>query len=152
MVCLGDTITAAEWQWLNGLNEAACSFQAARVGELVWLHDPEVYEALRSEYRQKGTPEECYQIARLEELGGLDIAAVAVPQELDSLERPLIVPNFHLLNADLKRRVLAKKQLVVLLGDLRPETDCPADGTVVQIPLETGWTLSCAILPLLARR
>ncbi len=146
MVCLGDTITTEEWEWLKRLDEAACSFQATSAGELTWLHDPNAYEALRAEYRTRGTQEECYQIARLEELGGLDIAVIATPQELDSLDGPLVVPNFHLLDEALKRRILAKRQLVVLTGDLRPGTDYPARATVVHVRLNTGWTFTCAIL------
>ena len=146
LVCLGDYITDEEWRWLDQLYEASTSFKATRSGELVWLHAPEVYESLRAEYRRKGTPEECYQIARLEELGGLDISTVATPNELDALEHPLIVPNFHLLNNALKQKILAKKQLVVLLGDLQPQKDYPSGAAVVRQPLNTGWTLSCAIL------
>ena len=146
LVCLGDYITAGEWEWLEQLFEASTSFKATRSGDLVWLHDPTVYEALRAEYRRKGTTEECYQIARLEELGGIDISTVATPDELDALDRPLIVPNFHLLNDSLKQRILAKKQLVVLLGDLNPNDSYLAKASVVRIPLDTGWTLTCAIL------
>ena len=146
MVCLGDTISSEEWDWLKRLDEAACSFPATRAGELTWLHDPGVYEALRAEYRARGTQEECYQIARLEELGGLDIAVIATPQELDSLDEPLIVPNFHLLDDALKRRILARRQLVVLTGDLRPGTDYPETATAVRMRVNTGRTFSCAIL------
>ena len=145
LVCLGDYITAEEWHWFDRLYDASTSFTPTRSGELVWLHDPNIYEALRAEYRRKGTTEECYQIARLEELGCLDISTVATPDELEAVDNPLIVPNFHLLNDNLKQKILAKKQLVVLLGDLCPD-DYPAGASVVQIQLETGWTLSCAIL------
>ena len=146
MVCLGDYITAGEWEWLDNLIKASCSFQATRSGELIWLHDPTVYEPLHTEYRRKGTPEECYQIARLEELGCLDISTIAPPQELASIEEPLIVPNFHLLSKDLKQQILCKRQLIVLLGDLQPNVDYPANAAVVKIQLNTGWKLSCAIL------
>ena len=146
LVCLGDAITEAEWEWLDKLEMSACSFQPTRAGDLTWLHDSRAYEAMRAEYRAKGTTEACYHIARLEELGCLDIPVIASPWELDSLDEPLIVPNFHLLDKDLKQRVLAKQQLLVLLGDLRRDAGYPADAIVIRTQQETGWLLSCAIL------
>ena len=146
LVCLGDYITSPEWEWLEQLFEASSSFHATKAGELVWLHDAGSYEPLRAEYRSKGTPEACYQIARLEEVGCLDISTIASIEELPHLESPLVVPNFHLLDAKTRQSVLSKRQLLVLLGDLRPNVDYPAEAVAVRLSASTGLTFTCAIL------
>ena len=146
LVCLGDYITAPEWKWLEQLFEASDSFLPAKSGELVWLHDAGTYAALRAEYRTKGTPEACYQIARLEEIGCLDISTIAEAKELPCIDSPMVVPNFHLLDKDTRQAILAKRQLLVLLGDLRPNVDYPFDSITVSIPTNTGVTFTCAIL------
>lgn len=145
LVCLGDYITAAEWETLSKLFDTSCSFDATKAGELVWIHTPDCYEPLRKEYRRLGTQESCYQISKLEELGNIDIATIATPEELPNITQPIIVPNFHLLKPDVKAAVLSKKQLTVLLGNLT-EADYPQGACVIKVPLRQGYTHTCAIL------
>ena len=144
-VCLGDYLRRQDWQELDDLLTNAWAFKPAHTGELVWIHDPSMYEAMRMQFRQTGVEESYFQIAKLEELAGLDISSIATPDNLSSIDRPLIIPNFHLLSDDVKRKILEKKQLTVIMGDL---DDCviPMGARVFRLPLLPNYALSCAIL------
>ena len=144
-VCLGDYLRRQDWQELDELLKNAWAFKPASSGELVWIHDPSMYETMRAQFRRTGVEESYFQIAKLEEIAGIDISSIATPDNLPSIDRPLIVPNFHLLSADVQRKILEKKQLTVIMGDL-DNCSIPADAHVFRLPLIVGYTLSCAIL------
>ena len=144
-VCLGDYLRRQDWQELDDLLKNAWAFDAVRTGELVWIHDPSMYEAMRAEFRQLGTEESYFEIGKLEEIAGLDISSIATPDQLPFIDQPLVVPNFHLLSAEVKKAILAKKQMVVIIGNLA-DGDIPAGARVFKMPLRAGYTLTCAIV------
>ena len=115
--CLGDCVEPREWRIFHDELRASASFTAVRSGELVWLSDPRAFDDLRWDHHRFGTWSPSAQIAKLKELRSIDISVIAAPEELPHITQPLAVPNFHLLEADTRKRIIASRLPLVLTGN-----------------------------------
>ena len=122
MICLGDGITRNEWAFLRNICQTSFSFEPAECGEMVWFSDHDLFDPLRDDHKQNGTWPPYQYVSHLVEKYALDISSVCTCNELDKLHRPLLVPGFDLLTDEIKDKILAiGNELVVLIGNFHSQ-------------------------------
>ena len=145
MFCLGDCVEESEWKEFHRLYAQSVSFDAVRNGELVWLLDPKAFDPMREEHHRFGTWSPAAQITVLKNLRSIDISTIATVAELDNIMQPMIVPNFHLLEKEMQKRILAKKLPLVLTGNFNPE-ELPANAETIFWKSRPDYLWSCVFL------
>ena len=131
MVCLGDCIEPHEWRMLRELNDRAFGFEATDTGELLWLHDSELFDALREDHHRYGTPSPAQQITELRNRRAIDISTIADTAELRRITRPVIALDFHLWSPEKRAAVLAARVPLVLTGRFA-DGELPAGAEVIR--------------------
>lgn len=140
IVCLGDCIEKHQWEFLHRIYENAFRFEAERAGEMVWLHDAELFDALHYEHHKYGVWSPAMQIKELRNRSSIDISAIAGIEELPHLDQPLIVPDFFLLPESKQKRILSSGLPLVLTGHFKTG-ELPDDAEVLcWNPSNTGYS------------
>ncbi|MBO4630585.1 MAG: hypothetical protein J5858_01545, partial [Lentisphaeria bacterium] len=116
IVCLGDCIGYHQWSRLHTLYNRAFEFEAVKTGEIVWLHDPAVFDALHWEHHKYGVWSPAMQIKELRNRSSIDISTIAGFRELSGIDQPIIVPDFFLLPEAKKNMLLSCRLPMILTG------------------------------------
>ncbi len=143
--CLGDCIEPREWELFHELYRQSVNFPATRCGEMVWLLDPGVFDALREDHHRFGTWSPSMQIARLKDQRSIDISTVAGLEELPHISQPLIVPDFHLLPEASRKRILESGLPLVVTGNC-PESAIPEEAETISWRLDPDFNWCCIFL------
>lgn len=146
MVCLGDCLDEYEWRRLRELLDSAFSFDAVRGGELLWLHDSELFDALREDHHRYGTPSPARQITELRNRRSIDISVIADAAELLHVDQPFIALDFHLWRAEKRAAVLAARVPRILTGRFTDD-ELPAGAETLRwTPPGADWGWCCVFL------
>ena len=146
MVCLGDGLTATEWQYLRRQWQLGYAFTPVRTGEFTWLWSEAAVDGLMDDYPRHGTWPGFHQIAHLVEHGGVQVQCIARTEQLDQLSGPLVVANADLIPAEL-RQALARYRggPVVLLGRLL-DGDIDKEAILVTCRISPEYVMACVVL------
>ncbi len=144
MVCLGDGLTTADWQYLDRLHKMCFDFDLAAAGDFAWLSVPAIYDALRDDHEANGTWPPYHYVTQLQRSCALDISCVCTADDITT-QQPLVVPLFDLLPTDLQQKVLARKGYTVIIGNLK-KMALPADASCISCPINDNYTVACAVL------
>ena len=145
MVCLGDGLTPAEWSAVTELHRRAFECEPAACGDAAWLLDGRVFDRLRDEYPKHGDWPPYRFAGELARTQGIDFSCICTPAELDGFHGPLLVPHFHLLEADLRRQLLRRRECTILFGDLAA-AELPPESPRISCRVGNGCRLDCAVL------
>jgi hypothetical protein len=146
MVCLGDGLSAIEWQYLRRQWQAGFSFDPVKAGELTWLWSEATVDALMTDYPLHGTWPGFRQIAHLVEEGGIQIHCICRAENMSHVSGPLLVPNSDLLPEDLWRKLRGYRDgPVVLLGRL-PDGGIDERAVVVRCRISPTYVMACVVL------
>jgi len=145
MVCLGDGLSRAEWSAVEDLHRKCFSFEPEECGELVWLLDDRLFDAMRLEYPLHGNWPPYQFAGELVRRCALDVSCVCPSSELAAMHRPLVVPHFELLSPDLQQEILAREECTVLIGNGDRFT-VPAGMPSVSCRMDAGYQLVCVVL------
>ena len=145
MVCLGDGLTSEEWLTLNSWRETAFGFNCRRAGELAFLTEAAMFTPLIRQYAAHGTPPPYRWIGMLTETQSLDISTAVTPDQLENCDMPLLAPDFDLLAAPTLERLLRRRTLTVLIGNIARFTP-PPDAAVIACRIADGYDLGAVII------
>ena len=146
IVCLGDCIDDHQWRQLHELYDTAFRFQAVRTGELVWLHDSAMFDALREEHHRFGTWSPSQQINELRNFRSIDISTIADVAELPYITQPIVALDVHLWSSEKRMALFASKLPMVLTGRFQ-EDDLPAEAETIRWTDATnGYAWCCVFL------
>ena len=147
LYCLGDGILKEEWNRLNRLNDDIFGFTPETCGELTWLVESSSFDRLRDDHIKYGTYPPYLQVSDLVQNCGLDISCVADAAELDHIKTPVLVPDFHLFPEEVKEKILAvKDKIVILLGNFAGYPDLTENNPAVIQPMTADYLLGCVVL------
>lgn len=142
LVCLGDSLTEADWKLLTNLRRRSLDFNPVSGGDLVWGLDENVFGRLKASHQSNAAWSPYHQVARLISKAGLDISIAGILDEaLINSDLPLLVTNYDLLN-ETQRQALQKRQVLSLvLGDfseLEPPENAPGILCLLRHNLKMG--------------
>lgn len=144
IVCLGDCIDDHQWRQLHELYDTAFHFQAVKTGELVWLHDSAMFDALREEHHQFGTWSPSQQINEIRNLRSIDISTIADVSELPYVTQPIIALDVHLWSPEKRKALLASKLPMILTGHFQ-DGDLPTEAETIRWTDATNGYAWCCI-------
>lgn len=145
MICLGDALESHHWKMINKLLNQTGNVKTSKSGELVWLLDANCFDSLRTDHLKYGTWSPSYQVGKIKEFSSIDISAVTVIEEIDHIESPLFVPNFHLLDKDKAQKLLDCGKPLAVTGDLN-RMNLPSSASAVCLNRERDYLMGCAFI------
>lgn len=146
LICLGDNLTAPDWKRLWEHFDQAFGFQNLGNEGYTWLYSDRLYNRLKDDYILHGTYAPYIPTGELA-LRAVMLSCVCRSENLDAaVNRPLFVPDFDLLPEDEYQKVLARKSLTVLMGNLA-NVKLPENATVVaKTETLNGYILGLVLL------
>ena len=145
MICLGDALETHHWKMLNNLLNQTADVKTSKSGELVWLLDTNSFDLLRTDHLKYGTWSPSYQVGKIKEFSSIDISAITVPEELDHIDSPLFVPNFHLLKKNTVQKLLDCGKPLVATGDLN-RMNLPSSVSGVCLSRQHDYPMGCVLI------
>lgn len=146
MACLGDGIKPEEWRHLQKLWDDAYSFDPVRTGSLTWVFDDSAIDKLRYDYPANGTWPGFKQVSHLVENYDVQISSICLEGNIGQINRPLIVPNFDLLDESVKQKLLSHNSSPVILFGNFLHLDIPETASAVSCKINDNCKMACVIL------
>ena len=134
MVCLGDSLSAADWEFILDIRERALAFHPQSGGEVLWALADTVFDRLPESHRLTGAWSPYHQVARLVSVGGLDISVAGHFDDALQRAEPLLLTNYDLLDECERRRLHERAGITLIIGnfaDFPPPNDRP--GVLCQV-------------------